>query len=107
LSKSGLILMSAEAAFAYKEARALCTQTQARSKEVAVDFDTIELAIRDIEKQINGLDEIKTWSETIENNSNRILNRVRIMKNNLTTQVELLDHNVADLRTAISDNSVT
>jgi len=83
--------------------RAICAQSQARSKEVELDVDSIESAIRDVEKQINGLDEIKQWSETIENNSNKILNRVRIMRNNLVAQVGILDNSVADLRTAISE----
>ena len=84
-------------------ARAICAQHQARSETVTLDIHTIEAAVRDVEKQINGLDEIKQWSETIENNSNKILNRVRLMRNNLTTQVGVLDNSVSELRAVISE----
>lgn len=84
-------------------ARAICAQNQAQNETVTLDIESIESAIRDVEKQINGLDEIKQWSETIENNSNKILNRVRIMRNNLTTQVSVLDNSVSELRAVISE----
>lgn len=79
-------------------ARALCSRTSARREHQQVDFDEIDRAIRDIEKQLKGLAEIGKWGETIRNNSERILDKARIIGKKLMAQVEVLDEAVADLR---------
>lgn len=85
--------------------RALCTKTQAHREATEVDLQPIELAIRDIEKQINGLDEINRFTETIESNSRKIIDRARIMKNNLLSQVSTLDDQINKLRAAMTSSS--
>lgn len=71
-------------------ARALCTRRRHGGQSEA-DFVAIERAIRDVEKQLDGLDEIKTSADSIETGTNRIKERVRIMRSNLTRAVETLD----------------
>jgi hypothetical protein len=86
-------------------AKALCTKAQAHREATEVDLKPIESAIRDIEKQINGLDEINKFTETIESNSSKILYRVKIMKKNLQTQVSTLDDQINALRSAMTGSS--
>ena len=86
-------------------AKALCTKAQAHHEATEVDLKPIESAIRDIEKQISGLDDINKFTETIENNSLKILDRVRIMKKNLQTQVTTLDDQINALRSAMTRSS--
>ncbi len=86
-------------------ARALCTKAHAHREATEVDLKPIESAIRDIEKQINGLDEINKFTETIESNSAKILYRVKIMKKTLLTQVSTLDDQINALRSAMTSSS--
>lgn len=79
-------------------ARALCTRASARHEHRQVDFDEIDRAIRDIEKQAGGLADIARWGETIRNNSDKILDRVRIMSRKLSARVAVLDEAVSVLR---------
>jgi hypothetical protein len=71
-------------------ARALVT----RSRHTAVsqvDFEEFERAIRDVEKQLQGLDEIQTSVGTIETSAGRIKERARKMAANLQRAVDALD----------------
>jgi hypothetical protein len=83
-------------------ARALCTRL-AQGEQNEVDFAGLERAIRDVEKQAVGLDEIKRSAQTIETSSERILNRVRIMGKNLATAIETLDAGADAARRALGD----
>lgn len=71
-------------------ARALCARARADAG-CDVDFDAFERAIRDVEKQIEGLDEIKTSAGTIESSVARIKRRADILETNLRRAVGKLD----------------
>lgn len=86
-------------------AKALSTRAQQHSAAQSADFETIEKAIREIERQTNSLDEITTSAETIKRGSDRILNRARIAREGLTKQVVLLDEKLADLRELVGDDA--
>jgi hypothetical protein len=79
-------------------ARALCSRSRAEQQNDQVDLKQIDRAIRDIEKQIKGLEEITRLGETIKNNSGKILDRARIISKNLVTQVDVLDNAVDMLK---------
>ncbi|WP_041068198.1 hypothetical protein [Thiolapillus brandeum] len=79
-------------------ARALCSRSRAERADQRVDFEQMDRSIRDIEKQVKGLAEITRLGETIRNNSGKILDRARIISNNLMAQVEVLDRAVDDLK---------
>jgi len=79
-------------------AKALCTR-QAREKEsLAVDFSTLDHAILEINKQLSQIDEISGFSESIRNNSEKILERMRISRKKLDKQVAILQEALQDLR---------
>ncbi|MDJ0864886.1 MAG: hypothetical protein QNK03_02180 [Myxococcota bacterium] len=77
-----------EAAFA--AARTLCARARLEG-ESEVDFTAFERAIREVEKQAGGLDEIETAARTIANGTERIQARVKRMRANLERAVETLD----------------
>lgn len=77
-----------EAAFAV--ARALCTRRRHPSRS-EIDFAALDRSIRDVEKQIEGLEAIKTNADTIESGAGKIKERVRIMRENLSRAVQTLD----------------
>ena len=86
-------------------AKALCTR-QAREREsLAVDFSTLDHAILEINKQLAQIDEIGGFSETIRNNSEKILERLRISRKKLDKQVAVLQESLQDLRETLQAES--
>jgi hypothetical protein len=79
-------------------ATALCTRAAAQREAKSADFAAIEIAIREIERQISGLDEITTFTGTIKSNSEKILRRASLMRSSLEDQVSALDNHVRDLK---------
>jgi hypothetical protein len=85
-------------------AHALCTRAATQRAAQDVDFDAIERAIRDIEKQSNGLEDITTYTNTIKSSSEKVLNRARIMREGLMRQITTLDEKIADLKALVEGN---
>lgn len=84
----------------YLTAKALSMRAAARSSAEAASFQKIDKAIEVIRKQMSGFDEMKTTSETIHNGSNKLLDRIRIMRGELEKQVEILADQVDGLKDA-------
>jgi hypothetical protein len=79
-------------------ARALCFRNERQSAAQQCDFEAIEKAILEIEKRAGNLDEVRKSAETIQSASAKILDRVRIDRESLEKQVEILREKVKDLR---------
>jgi len=79
-------------------ARALCFRAERQSAAQQVDFEVIDKAILDIEKRAGNLDEVRKSAETIQSSSGKILERVRIDREALEKQIEILREKVKDLR---------
>ena len=58
----------------------------------------LELATRQIEKQISYLGQIKTWADTVQNNGRNIADRAEKMAADLKKEVERLDEQVRAMR---------
>ena len=71
-------------------ARALATRARGE-RTTEVDFGDLERAIRHVEKQLQGLDEIQTSATTIESGAGKIKERARILRQNLVGAIERLD----------------
>jgi hypothetical protein len=84
-------------------ARALCVRSGRQTEAQAADFTAIDAAILEIEKRSNSLSEISTWSETIRNNSERILDHIRKSRNSLERQIETLQERLQDLRQSVQN----
>ena len=78
--------------------RALCIRGGRHAESQAADFEAIEKALLEIENRSQGLDEITTSANTIENASKKILDRVRINREALDRQVQVLREKIGDLK---------
>jgi hypothetical protein len=83
---------------------ALCTRVADRRATQDVDFESIDRAIRAIEKLGAGLEEIDGLTRTIETNSQKILERSRIMHGDLSRQVNRLDESIRDLKAGLEES---
>lgn len=71
-------------------ARALATRARGE-RPTGVDFTDLERAIRQVEKQLQGLDEIQTSATTIEGSAGKIKERARILRGHLEGAIARLD----------------
>jgi hypothetical protein len=81
-------------------ARALVIRETHESAESEQALNSIELATRAIEKQIESLTQIKTWAETVRGNGDKIADRAGKMQEALQKQVEELDQQLAAMKTS-------
>ena len=79
-------------------ANALCVRGVSGNGMVGVDIEALEKAIREIERQASGLEEITKSAEAIDGYVGKILDRARIMRNGLDRQVSILDEKVGGLK---------
>ena len=79
-------------------ARALCIQKVVKREHQAADFEEMDKALLEINKQILELDKIRGWANTIKNNSEEILDRLRISSDKLKKQITTLTDRLADLK---------
>lgn len=61
---------------AYSVGRALSIRSRQRASHSDEALHSIEQAARAVEKQVQNLDQIKTWSETIRGHGEKIADRV-------------------------------
>ncbi len=81
-------------------ARALCIQRAEKRQNESADFEEMDKALLEISKQIQELDKIRSWATTIKNNSEEILERLRISSDKLRKQVTSLTDHLEDVRQA-------
>jgi hypothetical protein len=79
-------------------AKALCVRTARQSEAQSADFTAIDEAILEIAKRTEGFDKVKTWVETIANNSENILKHLATARKSLERQVEILQEKISDLK---------
>ena len=79
-------------------AKALCVR-QAKEREAEDgNWDNMDAAILELEQEAKRLSSMKTWTETIQSNSGKILEEVRKMATNLEKQIAVLRESVAALK---------
>lgn len=59
----------------------------------------IDRAIESMRKQLGNFTELKTWSDTIKNNAEKSLDRIRIMNKQLESDLSTLGEQLEYLRT--------
>lgn len=83
---------------AYSVARALAIRENHESVESQQALNAIDIATRAIEKQIEHLDQIKVWAETVRSNGDKVAERAGKMRSDLTREVEALDRQINGLK---------
>lgn len=78
-------------------AEALATEADAQASERGVEREAIHRAVLDIEKQMKMIEEVSTSAGTIKSANEKILNRVRIVRDTVLKQVEVLRESLGGL----------
>jgi len=79
-------------------AKALCVRQAQHHETDTADFKVIENAIGEIEVEARRLGNLKTWTETIQSNSGKVLEEVRKMNDALERHLETLKESIASLK---------
>jgi hypothetical protein len=79
-------------------AKALCVRQQRERNAEEGDWKEMDAAILALEKEAARLMSMKTWTETIQSNSGKILDEVRKMAANLEKQIGALRESVSALK---------
>jgi hypothetical protein len=82
----------------YLAAKALSLRAAQHSRAEAASFQKIDKAVEAIRKQLDGFAEIRVSSETVGNAAKKILDRARIMSEELEKQVAVLAEQVAAVK---------
>lgn len=90
----------------YLLAKALCVRANQHDEEEAASLAEMDVAIEAIRKQIAGFEEIKTSARTVVGGGEKILNRARLMEEEISKRLVGLDTQLGRLRAA-SDDSPT
>jgi hypothetical protein len=85
---------------AYSLTRALAVRERRSDRESQAAIAEIERAARAVERQIGYLDDVRKWAETVKGHGEKIAERTARMADELRRDVELLDVQVAAMRTA-------
>lgn len=79
-------------------ARALCTRKACERKSLDVDFGPIDVSLNEISTQVEELDKIRTWAETIKNSGDKIIDRLRISREKIQKKADLLREHMENLK---------
>ena len=84
---------------AYSCARALAVRSRIQSGQAAQAVSELDRAVRAVEKQVQYLEQIRTFAQTIHANGLKIVERSERMRDDLNKEVVRLDEHLAALRT--------
>lgn len=76
---------------AYSVARALALRVSRESGHAQEAVLEVQLATRSIEKQLQHLDQLKTWGDTVKKSGENISDRAERMRKDLAREIERLD----------------
>lgn len=82
----------------FMAAKALTVRARLENAERAADFQSIDKALTEIQRQVRYLDEIRTWSGTIKNNAEKVIDRVERMQKALDGELETLGQQIEQLK---------
>jgi hypothetical protein len=88
-------------------AKALCVRCAQQTDAQSADFQTIDRAIVEIEKRSAGLEEVITWTKTIQSSGEKILQRIEVTRKSLGRQVDELRATIDDLKQSLGEDSAT
>ena len=83
---------------AFALAAGLCVKNSAKKKSASVDYEKVERAVLEVQKRTASLEDVTTYTQTIIASGNKILDRVRINREALQSQVEVLLDQVSTMK---------
>lgn len=72
-------------------ARALCAGAAAHKKQLQIDTERMLKAMLEVEKQVQGVDEIRKCAQSIRSSADRIEERARIVSENIVRSTKILN----------------
>lgn len=84
----------------FMAAKALTVRARMENAERATDFQAIDKSLTEIQRQVKYLDEIRTWSGTIKNSAEKVIDRVERMQKALDGELETLGQQIEQLKSA-------
>ena len=84
-------------------AKAIAMGARSPNLEIEADFEALDKAILEVQRQAGYLDDITTSSDTIKSGAEKILNRVAMMRKALDRQVDILKEQVEQLKSVLGD----
>ncbi len=85
---------------AFMAAKAMAVRARLENAERAADFQAVDKSLTEIQRQVKYLDEIRTWSGTIKNNAEKVIDRVERMQKALDVELENLGQQVEQIKSA-------
>ena len=79
-------------------AKALCVRKQRERDKNESNWVEVDAAVLVVEKEVNRIGQMKTWTETIQSHSGKLLDEFRKMTNNLEAQIVVLRESVETLK---------
>ena len=79
-------------------AKALCVRQAKAGQEEDGNWDNVDAAILTLEKEAKRIAQMKTWTDTIQSNSGKILDELRKMTDVLEKQIGILRDSVEALK---------
>jgi hypothetical protein len=79
-------------------AKALCVRKQRERDMKESNWEEVDAAVLAVEKEVNRIGQMKTWTETIQSHSGKLLDEFRKMTNNLEAQIAVLRESVETLK---------
>lgn len=87
-------------------ARALSVKSAKARDEEAADFEKLDKAILELERESKRLTDVKKWTETIKGNSTKILDEVAKMTEGMQKQIDAVRQATGGLKATHSDGHV-
>jgi hypothetical protein len=87
----------------YLLAKALCVRANQHNEEEAASLAEMDVAIEAIRKQITGFEEIKTSARTVVGGGEKILNRARLMEEEIAKRLSALTSQFDRLRATTTE----
>lgn len=84
-------------------AKALVVKVQNQKSESKIDLTEMDKAILEIEKKTGSLDDVLTWTKTIQSSSKKIMEKINSTKKSLEKQVEKIQEMTIVIKEEISD----
>lgn len=84
-------------------ARALCARAGAEREEIDIDLERMQRAMLDVEKQVQGLDDIRRNAQSIRSCANKIEDRARLISDNIERAVRTLNEEAEAIRSVTAE----
>ena len=85
-------------------ARALCVRAGAERKQIDVDLVRMQRAMLDVEKQVQGMDDIRRNAQSIRSCADKIEERARLVSDNILRATRILNEETGAIEAALAES---